>query len=438
MRKSLFGLILFLVMQTAMATAKIDHWQTEQGSRIFFVRTESLPLADIAVAFDAGSARDGEQQGLASLTAGMLDSGAGKWSADDIAQRFESVGAQFGSGISRDMATVTLRTLTDKPLFDKALSTLEEILSKPAFNEADFQREQKRTLAALKQREESPGELANIAFYKALYGNHPYAHPEDGIIDTVSKFKTDDLRRFYRQYYVAANAIIVIVGDLTRRQAEQTASKLLANLPTGGKPKPLPDVVLPNKADRLHIEFPSTQTHVLVGEPGIERKDPDYFSLYVGNHILGGGGLVSKLFNEIREKRGLAYQAASYFMPMVKKGPFVLGLQTRNDQTDQALQILNKTLDDFIAKGPTEDELIAAKKNITGGFALRFDTNKELASYVAMIGFHDLPLDYLDTFQHNIEKVTAASITDAFKRHIDLNLLQTVTVGRGGKPKSEK
>ncbi|MGR8979192.1 MAG: M16 family metallopeptidase [Gammaproteobacteria bacterium] len=438
MRKSLFGLILILFMQTASAAAKIEHWQTKKGTRIFYIRTESLPLADIVIAFDAGSARDGDQQGLASLTAAMLDSGAGKWSADDIAQRFESVGAQFGSGISRDMATVTLRTLTDKPLFDKALSTLEEILSKPAFHKADFQREQKRTLAALKQREESPGEIAGIAFYKALYGNHPYAHPENGINDTVAKLKTDDLRRFYRQYYVAANAIIVIVGDLSRQQAEQTASKLVAHLPAGEKPKPLPDVAMPDKEAHLDIEFPSTQTHVLVGKPGIDRKDPDYFSLYVGNHILGGGGLVSKLFEEIREKRGLAYSAASYFRPMLKKGPFVLGLQTRNDQTDQALEILNRTLADFIAKGPTEAELIAAKKNITGGFALRFDTNKELANYVAMIGFYELPLDYLDTFQQNVEKVTAASITEAFKRHIDLNLLQTVTVGKGGKTKSEK
>ena len=167
--------------------------------------------------------------------------------------------------------------------------------------------------------------------------------------------------------------------------------------------------------------------------PGSYRKDPDYFNLYVGNHILGGSGLVSKLFDEIREKRGLAYSASSAFMPLLKPGPFLVSLQTRNDQTTQALQVLNQTLADFIAKGPTETELIAAKKNITGGFAMRFDTNKKLASYVAMIGFYDMPLDYLDTFQQKVEQVTVASITDAFKRQINPQLLQTITVGKSEK-----
>lgn len=438
MRISLLGFILFAFSLNVHAAAKIEHWQTQQGSRIYFIRTESLPLADIAIVFDAGSSRDGPRFGLASMTANLLNSGTGKWSADDIALRFESVGAQFSSGISKDMATVSLRSLTEKPLFDKALTTLQAILAKPAFNEADFQREKNRTLAALKQREESPGELASIAFYNALYGNHPYAHPESGIISTVSELKADDLHRFHQHYYVAANAMVVIVGDLSRKQAEETASKLLANLPAGAKPEPLPDVPLPAKANRSHRDFPSTQTHVLVGLPGIYRKDPDLFNLYVGNHILGGSGLVSKLFDEIREKRGLAYSASSSFQPMVKKGPFVLGLQTRNDQTSEALKVLNQTLADYIAKGPTEAELIAAKKNITGGFAMRFDTNKELANYVAMIGFYDLPLDYLDTFQKKVEQVTVRSITDAFKRHVDLNLLQTITVGGDSKIKSAK
>ena len=149
---------------------------------------------------------------------------------------------------------------------------------------------------------------------------------------------------------------------------------------------------------------------------------------------MGGSGLVSKLFDEVREKRGLAYTASSSFLPLAKPGPFLISLQTRNDQKDQALQVLNQTLADFINKGPTEAELSAAKKNITGGFALRSDTNKKLANYVGMIGFYDMPLDYLDTFQQNVENVTVASITDAFKRRVKLNLLQTVTVGKVAEP----
>lgn len=437
MRVSLISLVFLLFSQTVWSAAKIEHWQTDQGSRVYYVQTEGLPMADIQVAFDAGSARDGDQFGIAALTSALLDTGAGDWNADEIAQRFESVGAVAGSGISDDMAWVSLRTLTDQKLFDKALETLQAILAKPAFNEADFQREKSRTLAALKQREESPAQMARIAFYKAIYGGHPYAHPSDGIIETVSGFKADDLREFYRKYYVAANAIVVIVGDLSRKQAEQTAERLLAELPAGQKPEPLPEVTMPLKATQRHTDFPSSQTHVLAGMPGTYRKDDDYFDLFVGNHILGGAVLVSRLFNEVREKRGLAYSASSSFMPMFRKGPFVMSLQTRNDQTQEALEVLNKTLQEFIEKGPTEAELTAAQKNITGGFAMRFDTNKELANYVAMIGFYELPLDYLDTFQQKVEQVTVASIRDAFKRRIDPQLLQTVTVG-GNQAKSEK
>ncbi len=426
----LFGLILLSFNTLTNAAAKIDHWQTPQGSRVYYVHTEGLPMVDIQVVFDAGSARDGQQFGLAALTAGLLDTGAGKWNADEIAQRFESVGANFSASSSIDNATVSLRTLTDKPLFDKALETMQVILTQPVFNEADFKREKNRTLAGLKQQEESPGALASIAFYDVLYGKHPYAHPDSGVIKTVTSLKSTDLRHFYQKLYVPENAIVVIVGDLSKLQAEQTAEKLLAGLPAGKKPDALPDVTMPLKSTQQHIEFPSTQTHVLVGLPGTYRKDPDYFNLYVGNHILGGSGLVSKLFNEVREKRGLAYSASSAFIPLLKPGPFLVSLQTRNDQTTQALQVLNQTLAEFITQGPSEAELIAAKKNITGGFAMRFDTNKELARYVAMIGFYEMPLDYLDTFQQNIEQVTVASITDAFKRHVNLQLLQTITVGK--------
>ncbi len=430
MRIFLLSCILLTFSQITLAAAKIEHWQTMGGSRVYYVHTEGLPMADIQVVFNAGSASDGQQFGLSALTADLLDTGAGKWNADEIAQRFESVGAQFGVSSSMDTTTVSLRTLTDKTLFDKALETMQVILTKPAFNQADFKREQRRTLSGLKQQEESPAALASIAFYNALYGTHPYAHPESGVIKTVSAFKAADIRHFYQKSYVADNAIVVIVGALSKQQAEQTAEQLLAGLPLGKRPETLPDVAMPLKATQQHIEFPSSQTHVLVGLPGSYRKDPDYFNLYVGNHILGGSGLVSKLFDEIRENRGLAYSASSNFMPMLKPGPFLISLQTRNDQTAQALQVLNQTLADFINKGPTEVELTAAKKNITGGFAMRFDTNKELAGYVAMIGFYEMPLDYLDTFQQKTEQVTVASITDAFKRRVNPQLLQTITVGK--------
>lgn len=432
MRFNLIGLLFLVLSQASWAVVKIEHWQTSQGSRVYYVNTPSLPMADVRVSFDAGSARDDAQFGLAALTSSMLDSGAGDWNADEIARRFESVGATFATGVSEDMAWLSLRSLTDKALFDKAMATFQTILTRPVFNEADFQREKNRTLAALKHREESPAALASIAFHKALYHDHPYAHPEEGIVQTVAGFEAGDLKAFYKKFYVSANAIVVIVGDLNRSQAEQIAQSLMDGLAVGEKPAEIPPVVMPAQSSAQHIDFPSTQTHVLAGMPGTYRKDPDYFSLYVGNHILGGGSLVSKLFEEVREKRGLAYSASSQFAPLYRQGPFTMGLQTRNDQTAKAVEVMNATLRDFIDKGPTEAELTAAKQNITGGFAMRIDTNSKLTDYVTMIGFYQQPLDYLDVFQSKIEAVTAAAIKDAFQRRIKPELLQTVTVGGTG------
>ncbi len=426
-----FALFCFIIVFThnSFSAAKIEHWQTEKGSRVYFVQTEDLPLVDIKLTFDAGSARDGYQFGIAALTAEMFNTSAGSWNADQVAQRFESVGAQFNAGASIDYAWLSLRSLTEKKLFNKAIETLKTILTQPGFNEVDFQRIKKQTLAGLKHREESPGAIAHINFYKTLYGDHPYGHPTGGLIETVSGFSQTDVRDFYQRYYVAANAMVVIVGDLSKQEAEQLALSLTAELPQGQKPEAIPAIPGPSKAGTQNIAFPSTQTHILAGLPGSHRKDPDYFALYLGNHILGGSGLVSQLFKEVREKRGLAYSAYSYFSPFFRPGPFTMGLQTRNDQTAKAIEVMRNTLINFIKNGPTEAELTAAKKNITGGFVLRFDTNRKLMEYVNMIGFYQKPLDYLDTFQSKIEALSTADIKDAFQRRVKPEHLQIVTVG---------
>lgn len=430
MMYKIFTLFLVLLAQPLAAKVNIEHWQTSQGSDVYYIQTKSLPMADIQVVFDAGSARDGRDFGIANLTAALLETGAGNWNADTVAQRLENVGAHFNTHVSQDSVAVAMRTLTEPKLFANALETFETILSKPQFAAADFKRDQARVLEGLKQLQELPGAQADIAFNKALYGDHPYAHNSDGEIATVSQLTPAKIRQFYQQYYVAANAMVVLVGDLDKTSAEQTAEKLMSGLAKGKKPEAIPDVVMPSKAALQHIEFPSTQTHVLVGLPASFRQDPDYFTLYVGNHILGGSGLVSKLFDEIREKRGLAYSASSHFASLLRPGPFEISLQTRTEKTQEALQVLNQTLNDFISNGPTEKELLAAKQNITGGFAMRFDTNKELAGYAAMIGFYHLPLDYLDTFTQKVEQVSIANIKDAFQRRVPLDHLQTITVGK--------
>jgi zinc protease len=185
-------------------------------------------------------------------------------------------------------------------------------------------------------------------------------------------------------------------------------------------------------ASSQHIEHQATQTHLLLGQPGMRRGDPDYFALYLGNHILGGSGLVSRISDEIREKRGLSYSAYSAFSPMAAEGPYLFSLQTKNDSREEALEVLRATLARFIAEGPSEAELTAAKKNITGGFALNIDSNKDILGYIAVIGFYGLPLDYLDTFIERVNAVSAAQIHDAFQRRVQPERMALITVGEQG------
>ncbi|MEJ2361940.1 MAG: pitrilysin family protein [Gammaproteobacteria bacterium] len=407
----------------------IETWQTDNGARVYYVSAPQLPMVDIRVVFNAGSARDGNKPGLAHLTNTLLADGAGDWDTNQIVSRFDSVGAQFSTTAKRDMAVVSLRSLTDKDWFNTALTTMAAILQKPMFQQSELARERQRTLVALRNQQESPDALAQLAFYKALYRGQPYATPSLGTKDSVSALNRQDVMDFYKKYYVADNAIIVIVGDVDKAGARHIARELLGPLPKGDAAPALPRVKALDKADTIKIQHPSTQTTIWVGQPGETRTDPDYFPLYVGNHILGGSGFSSRILQEIRVKRGLAYSAYSYFFPMASQGPFVMGLQTKNGQAKEALGLLMKTLKDFMAKGPTREELEDAKKNITGGFPLRLDSNRKITEYVAMLGFYQLPLDYLKTFNKKIEKVTRAQIVDAFRRRIHPDKMLTVMVG---------
>ena len=431
-RASGFLVLLLVCSAPALALPDIQHWTTARGGRVFFVPTEGLPLVDIRVVFDAGSARDGAQFGLASLTSGMLDTGAGQWDADAIAQRLETVGALLGAGASRDSAYLTLRSLTHPEKLAVALETARAVLAHPLFDAKDFERERNRTLLAIRQRGEDPGEIAEMAFMKALYGDHPYSHPAEGVKETVEKLTRQDLVDFHQRHYTVRNGIVVIVGDLQRPAAEALAENLLADLPEGAAPPPLPEPQVQREPATATTPFPSEQTHVYAGVLGMNVNDPDYFPLYVGNHTLGGSGLVSRIMEEVREKRGFAYSAYSYFIPMRVAGPFEIGLQTKNAQAQEALEVALGTVRDFIETGPTDKELDAAKKNIIGGFVLRLDSNQKLTGEVANIAFYGRPLDYLNTFTSKVQAVTREEIKRAFKARVDTRRLQTVLVGGGG------
>lgn len=430
-RRASTGLLLGLMLiaaQPLLAAPKIQTWETSQGAKVLFVEAREIPILDLRVVFNAGSARDEGQAGLASLTSAMLTQGAGEWSVDQIAERLEGVGSSCSTGALRDMAWVSSRTLTREPALGITLDTLTAVIGKPNFPAADLERQRKNTLVALSQDQQQPGSVAQKALYRALYGDHPYAGDPSGTLESVPGLTQDQLRNFYQRYYVAKNAVVALVGAIDRTQAEQIAERITSGLAAGAPAPALPPVP-DGTGSQQRIPFPSTQAHLYLGQPGMTRTDPDYFPLYVGNHILGGNGLVSLLSEEVREKRGLSYSVSSYFVPMREKGPFILGLQTKNSQAEEAKKVLLDTLNRFRDQGPTAKELEDAKKNITGGFPLRIASNAKIIEYLAVIGFYGLPLDYLDQLTTQVEAVSTGQIRDAFQRRVDPAKFDTILVG---------
>ncbi len=417
------------------ATPDIQHWQSASGARVLFVEDHNIPMLDVAVSVPAGSSFDAaDKSGVAGLTQKMLDAGAVGLSEDEISRGMADIGAQFGGSFDQDRAGVSLRTLSSAAERERALDIMARVLQQPVFPDAILAREKARLVSALKEAETKPESIADKAFQKAVYGAHPYALSVSGEVNSVEKITAQDLKNFYRAHYSAANAVVAIMGDVTRAQAEAIAQQLTAKLSAAVEPLVLPKEVMPGVAMKIaaseqRIVHPATQSHILIGAPGMARTDPDYFPLYVGNYILGGGGFVSRLMNEVREKRGMAYSVYSYFMPLKQPGAFQIGLQTKKEQADEALQLVRNTLAEFIAKGVTEKELLAAKQNIVGGFPMRIDSNRKILDYLSMIGFYNLPLTYLDDFTRNVDSVTVAQIKDAFARHIDPQAMATVIVG---------
>ena len=411
------------------ATPEIQHWVTDNGARVYFVEAPEIPILDVRFVFDAGSSRDGSKSGLAQLASSLLREGAGEFDANFFNERVADTGAKFSTGSLRDMAWISLRSLADEKYLTSALALMESVLSKPRFDADAIQRRKANTLVGIKQEKQSPSAIASKAFYKALYNTHPYATAMSGTEASVTALTGDDILNFHRQYYVAKNATIAIVGSVTTEQAKRIAVQLSKGIAAGEPAPPLPAVGLLAAAMSEHVEFPSIQSHVKIGQPGIKRGDPDYFPLLVGNHVLGGG-LVSVLFDEIREKRGLSYSVNSHFTPMAELGPFTASLQTDSSQVDEAISVLRGEINKFVANGPTSKALEASKQNLIGGFPLRIASNSKILEYLAMIGFYRLPLDYLTTFPDLVAQVTADDVRSAFKRRLNPEKMVLVVVGR--------
>jgi len=426
-------------LQMAHAGLPIQHWTQPNGARVWLVESPAIPMVDVQIDFDAGGRRDPAQQaGLAAVMAGMLSKGVGARGTDaaldenQLGEAWADLGASFGAGAGGDRMSLSLRSLTEPDLLERAVALAARQIAEPSFPDAVWVRERERLAASIREANTRPATIAGRAFGQGVYGSHPYGYEMTEA--TLARIAVGDLRALHARMILPCRAKVSIVGALTRAQADALVTRLLGRLPAGDAAAcaPLPAVgeVAPlQAAQERRLPFDSAQAHVLIGQPGYKRDDPDYFALLVGNYTLGGGGFVSRLTQEVREKRGLSYSVYSYFAPGLHAGAFTIGLQTRPDQAEQALTVSRDVLKTFVAEGPTPEELKAAKDNLIGGFALRLDSNRKLLDNVANIAWYGLPLDYLDTWTKQVEKVTAADVRAAFARKLQPDRMVTVVVG---------
>jgi zinc protease len=418
------------------AAIPIAHWTQPSGAQVYLVESPAIPMVDVQIDFDAGARRDPKDKpGLANLMASGTAYGVKARGAlpaldeNGLSDAWADLGASFGGSASADRLSFALRSLTYPDLLEKATALAARQLGDPAYPQAPWLRDRPKLVASLKEANTKPATLAGRAFAHAVYGEHPYG--AESTEATLGRINADDMRGLHAQALRACSAKVSIVGALSRAQADALVTQLLAYLPaTGCDALPAVAEVEPlAAAHEERIAFASAQAHVLLGQPGIKRNSPDFFALTVGNHILGGGGFTARLTEEVREKRGLTYSVYSYFAPGLHAGAFTIGLQTRPDQAQQALALVREVLATFVKDGPTGKELQAAKDNLIGGFALRLDSNRKLLDNVANIAWNKLPLNYLETWTAQVEKLTPADIRAAFARAVQPDRMVTVLLG---------
>jgi zinc protease len=427
--------------QAAHAVLPIQHWQQAGGARVYLVESHNIPMVDVQIDLDAGSRRDpADKPGRASAAAGQLASGlraqtggqgpyAKALNENQLGEAWADLGASFAATATGDRLSFSLRSLSDADLLSQAAQLAARQMAHPAYPQALWARDRDKWAAALRESLTRPGTVAQERYDTAVYGGHPYGRHVT--TETLHRIAVADMRQWHAQALRPCRAVVSVVGDVTREQADALVTQLLALWPQG-RCEPLPPVAeVPElrAAQDIRVPFESAQAHVLLGQPGYRRNDPDFFALLVGNHILGGGGFTSRLTGEVREKRGLSYSVYSYFSPALHAGAFTVGLQTRPDQAAQALEVARQVVQEFVEKGPTEAELQAAKANLAGGFALRIDSNRKLLDNVASIAWNRLPLNYLDDWTAQVERVTVDDVRRAFARVLQPQRMVTVVVG---------
>jgi zinc protease len=442
LNRGLWLVILTLgLIHSAYAILPIEKLDSYKGAKVFLVETKALPMVDIEISIDAGDRYDpSNKSGLADMAAGLMNYGArgdkGVWTEAQIADEIADLGASIGVSAGGERTIMRIRSLSRKDLRDRAVQLAATMLSSPLYDAKILEREKQRSITNLLEAETKPEFVLDRRFKKSVYGNYPLGNSPS--VKSVSSVTVSDLMQFHKTFYRGDRIIISIVGDVDRTQAAEIAQLLLKKLPQSGPAIAALPTLRRSPIEGLseretQIPFDSQQAHIVMGMTAIERNNPDYFPLLVGNYVLGGGGFVSRLMSEVREKRGLAYSVFSYFAPGKDTGIFQAGLQTKNDQGTLALEVLSSTIAKFIADGPSVSELLAAKSNLVNGYPLRIDNNRKLLDNVSSIAWNDLPIDTMEIWTKQVEAVTLEQVTAAFQKYLAMDRMKIVVLGAKSK-----
>ncbi len=440
-RGGILAIVILAMAKLAPAEAgmQIQQVTSPGGIKAWLVESSQVPLIAMRFSFIGGAAQDPDgKEGLANFVSGMLDEGAGELNSVDFQERQEELAVRLSFETGRDMFTGSFQTLTRNS--GEAAELLRLALTRPRFDADAVDRIKKQILTGLKFDENNPRSVASRAWFKLAFKDHPYARPVKGTVETVKSIGREDLREFAKNVFTRDTLKVSVVGDINAETLGPMLDKVFGNLPAATGLKPIAEATPPAGPQRMVIEMDVPQSVAVFGHAGFKRKDDDFVTSYVLNYILGGGGFNSRLTEEVREKRGLAYSIYSYLAPFKRAAIYAGNVATENKSMARSLKVIQGELKRMADNGPTAEELKNAKQYLTGSYALRFDTSSKIASQLLWIQIEDLGLDYIDTRNGKIEAVTLKDIRRVAKRLLKSDGLIVTIVGKpdgeSKKPKS--
>jgi zinc protease len=416
-----------LAPQQAAAT-KIESIRTPAGIEVWLVRDPTVPLVAINFGFRGGSAQEPQDKGgTANMMASLLDEGAGNVDAKTFQERLERAAIELSFNAGRDTFRGSLRTLKENQ--DEAFELLRLAMNEPRFDQDAVERIRAQIVSRLQRQSTNPNEIASRAWWETAFPGHPYGRPMNGTIESVAKITAADMRTFLKRVLTRDTLKIGVVGDVDAAGIARLVDRAFGTLPAKGELTPIPDVSIQGVGRRIVVDLDVPQTVVTFGGPGVLRSDRDFMPAYLMDHVLGGGSFSSRLYREVREKRGLAYGVSDNLLWLYHSAVHVGGTATRNDATKDTIDVIETEVARMAKEGPTAEELDQAKTYLKGSFALGLDTSTKISNQLVSMQLDNLGIDYIDKRSALIDAVTLDDTKRMAKRLLDGGLLVTV-VGR--------